>query len=356
MKFAVPPQVNVYLSARPEHALARQLLELSILRHTDVKVNFLTANAPQEVPARQHFEGRAIYLDAASVVLADIWDLWTQPEQQAEDNAIDNAAAWLVHRPAESYVDEDGKAHPRYTASGAVVLFLCERCRRDNGDVLVTAAADTRWNMTSHHAGVTRLLHYEDGCPWLHPEVDSHEVWQHLLTVAMQGCITQETLEDAVKKGYFHPDYLDFRRCTNRAKHHYALQPGQIFGLWTVLGFSASRRGRTYWSCRCACGKSREVCGVELCSGRSQSCGCRPTRPAHNYLDIQAGQKFGDWTVRGFAYNREGRSYWRCLCKCGTIRDVCGCSLRRGSSLSCGCRSITGLPKPVKDYHATAAS
>lgn len=45
------------------------------------------------------------------------------------------------------------------------------------------------------------------------------------------------------------------------------------------------------------------------------------------------GEKFGFWTVVGGT-----RSRARCKCACGTERVVIGCDLRKGKSLSCGCR------------------
>lgn len=48
-----------------------------------------------------------------------------------------------------------------------------------------------------------------------------------------------------------------------------------------------------------------------------------------------AGQKFGKWLVVG--YSVKSRKKWRCVCDCGTERDVSGSSLRNGSSQSCGC-------------------
>lgn len=54
-----------------------------------------------------------------------------------------------------------------------------------------------------------------------------------------------------------------------------------------------------------------------------------------------AGQKFGNWTA--LEYTREnGRTYYRCRCKCGTERLVSHSGLRSGSSKGCGC-NLTGI-------------
>ncbi len=53
------------------------------------------------------------------------------------------------------------------------------------------------------------------------------------------------------------------------------------------------------------------------------------------------GKRFGRWTVVGLGSrpieNPSGYFWWTCKCDCGTVRDVCGATLRAGKSLSCGC-------------------
>ena len=54
---------------------------------------------------------------------------------------------------------------------------------------------------------------------------------------------------------------------------------GTQFGRWTVISQAPSRKqtsGKfmTYWNMLCSCGVAKEVSGVELRRGRSQSCGC----------------------------------------------------------------------------------
>lgn len=52
------------------------------------------------------------------------------------------------------------------------------------------------------------------------------------------------------------------------------------------------------------------------------------------------GQKFNKWTVIERDKTKKGTAYWICQCECGTIKSVCGSSLRNGSSKSCGCERI----------------
>ena len=66
-------------------------------------------------------------------------------------------------------------------------------------------------------------------------------------------------------------------------KKYSSISAGDVFGHWTVVrevragetSQAFSQRG-LYWFCRCLCGSERVVCGGELRSGRSKSCGCYP--------------------------------------------------------------------------------
>lgn len=56
-----------------------------------------------------------------------------------------------------------------------------------------------------------------------------------------------------------------------------------------------------------------------------------------NVIDL-TGRKFNRWTVlECVGRTKSGGALWRCICECGTIRDVDGRTLRDGTSKSCGC-------------------
>ena len=50
-----------------------------------------------------------------------------------------------------------------------------------------------------------------------------------------------------------------------------------------------------------------------------------------------SGKICGHWLIIGFAnLDKSGRAYWRCQCElCGTIKDIRGDNLRRGTSTKC---------------------
>lgn len=52
------------------------------------------------------------------------------------------------------------------------------------------------------------------------------------------------------------------------------------------------------------------------------------------------GQKINKWLVLERDKTKKGTAYWICQCECGTIKSVCGSSLRNGASKSCGCERI----------------
>lgn len=59
-------------------------------------------------------------------------------------------------------------------------------------------------------------------------------------------------------------------------------------------------------------------------------------------IDV-TGKRFGMWTVICRSGKDDGGRYlWACRCDCGTIRDVCGGSLRSGVSTCCGCTRGAG--------------
>jgi hypothetical protein len=52
------------------------------------------------------------------------------------------------------------------------------------------------------------------------------------------------------------------------------------------------------------------------------------------------GLEVGLWFVSHRLPPIGGGARWECICRCGTVRSIRGVALRRGESLSCGCRKI----------------
>jgi 5-methylcytosine-specific restriction endonuclease McrA len=69
------------------------------------------------------------------------------------------------------------------------------------------------------------------------------------------------------------------------------------------------------------------------------------------------GKTFGRLVVIEDSKNRSkrGEILWRCICACGTVCDIVGCSLTRGFSNSCGClrKELGAQRKPICGFPAT---
>lgn len=103
---------------------------------------------------------------------------------------------------------------------------------------------------------------------------------------------------------------------------------------------------KSYWKCKCSCGVIKEVEGHSLKSGSSQSCG-------HTNFQDLTGLHFGEWEVLRYA----GDKKWECRCSCGTERTLSGGNLRNGATLSCGCQQAKLRKETLfKRYGDIAAS
>jgi hypothetical protein len=123
---------------------------------------------------------------------------------------------------------------------------------------------------------------------------------------------------------------------------------GRVFGGLTVIERDTSRteKDRTYWTCRCECGKTISVLAGSLRKGQT-SCGCR------NRIDIR-GQVFGRLLVLDLQpqqrHTKKGGGhtptlFWLCHCKCGREKWISGAALRNGATQSCGCLVLEPRPR-----------
>lgn len=93
---------------------------------------------------------------------------------------------------------------------------------------------------------------------------------------------------------------------------------GEKLGMLTVIGQAPSTvKGQRRWVCRCDCGTEKIVMGSNLKRGTTVSCGCKHKK------DL-AGQRIGKLTVieRSDKYGSRGKrqtQLWKCRCDCGAI-------------------------------------
>lgn len=126
---------------------------------------------------------------------------------------------------------------------------------------------------------------------------------------------------------------------------------GQNFGRLTVL-YRDIESEKNYkdrharWRCKCNCGNETTVVGKDLRAGKTLSCGCfmREHNSQTKIIDL-TNKRFGKLTVLNYAYSKNHRSYWNCLCDCGNNIIVCARELSKGDTSSCGCIHSKGENK-----------
>lgn len=91
---------------------------------------------------------------------------------------------------------------------------------------------------------------------------------------------------------------------------------GQKIGRWTVLALanSVTTGGKAMWLCQCACGTEREVCGQNIRTGKSISCGCHQRERAAEALRRTS-------TRHGRTLIPEYRIWKAMLHRCYTLTD-----------------------------------
>lgn len=111
---------------------------------------------------------------------------------------------------------------------------------------------------------------------------------------------------------------------------------GQVFGRLTVVKYDTQSK----WLCSCVCGNTHTVQSSSLLRGCTKSCGCLKS-DCHNVQHIPhkethpvtVGERFGLLIADTYL----GKSYWECVCECGSRKKVRADHLRRKLINSCGC-------------------
>lgn len=122
------------------------------------------------------------------------------------------------------------------------------------------------------------------------------------------------------------------------------------FQTWKVIAPSEKRiSGNACWVCECQiCGKQKILCGSEIRLGRTGQCRhnikisnneqyFKSETSTSNKIKNEIGNRYGKLIVQSFAYTKNSKAYWNCLCDCGKSAIVSGNHLRTGAVSSCGC-------------------
>ena len=106
------------------------------------------------------------------------------------------------------------------------------------------------------------------------------------------------------------------------------------------------RHGAACWLCKCDCGQTFITTGHELRRGKRKTCG---KKQCSNLVINQTGNKYGKLTVLKYAgLNKIGQALWECKCDCGNTVKILGINLRNGNSRSCGCLKSKGELKIIQ--------
>lgn len=106
-----------------------------------------------------------------------------------------------------------------------------------------------------------------------------------------------------------------------------------------------TKYGCAIWKCRCDCGNVVYVTTGNLNNKGTQSCGClksengkirgkNNTKPKHKNI---AGIKKGMLTPISYAYTKNYKSYWNCICDCGNICVKSKDYIDQNNNPNCGC-------------------
>jgi hypothetical protein len=63
---------------------------------------------------------------------------------------------------------------------------------------------------------------------------------------------------------------------------------GKKFGRLTVINFDRRENGRTFWVCKCKCGKIKSIDKIGLLGGRTKSCNC--LKGGSNHYNYKGGR------------------------------------------------------------------
>ena len=114
---------------------------------------------------------------------------------------------------------------------------------------------------------------------------------------------------------------------------------GRQFGRLTALQFDhRDKNGKAIWKCICSCGKETVVRYDSLISGNTKSCGCQKGKETRKRPADFSGTRFGNLTAleRLPNYKGKGKTYYRCICDCGSETAVEVSKLKSGHTKSCG--------------------
>ena len=115
---------------------------------------------------------------------------------------------------------------------------------------------------------------------------------------------------------------------------------GKTFGNLTALEYTRTLEKRSYWKCKCNCGKVVEIRGKELKSGGVKSCGCLKSQYKIPLRNDIINKKYNFLLVVCREKNGKKGVWYRCKCDCGNEAVIASDKIISGHTKSCGCLHI----------------
>jgi lipopolysaccharide biosynthesis glycosyltransferase len=240
--------IRVFVGTDRSQVLAVPVLEHSIKRHTDAKLEVipmldLPVPVPKDprngqrtgfsfsrfcIPKLAGYQGKAIYMDADMLVFQDIRELWNIP--------FDGAKVVIQKEVKHEEVTLEKVGAPKKRKKQCAVMLLdCGRLDWDINcivgemndgkydyeglmyDLCILAEDEIKfgvpfeWNSLEHYDSQTRLIHYTDVYtqPWTAIGNQWGELWfDEVRLMLRNGTLAWEQLKKEVDLGYFRPSLL----------------------------------------------------------------------------------------------------------------------------------------------------
>ena len=132
------------------------------------------------------------------------------------------------------------------------------------------------------------------------------------------------------------------------------IQKGYICNYLEVVSDKKILKNTSYYrECKCKCGNYRLVSHSALLKKSIQDCGCGLYSLDQNKTNY-IGKKFNMLTIIDCFikfYQGTNKTFAKCRCDCGNIKDFHLCELKSGHYKSCGCKNKFNFERDYKDKY-----
>jgi hypothetical protein len=234
--------IQVVIGTQANQYIPQRVLEFSIREHTAGDVDLRPTHQTQRrvggtkfgfvrfcVPETFGYQGRAIYMDADQLVLADLDGLVESLDSDHAIGLVQNIEGTFGGEPVaprnetsmmvldcEKLKTWDPATMfecvvPNDAAPGPGQIRYKDFIRLAWVDPALIQAIDPRWNHYNTHRDDSKLIHFSHvrEQPWKRPDHPEREFWEGWLVRAMHaGYVTRGDVVSAVARLHLHPRFL----------------------------------------------------------------------------------------------------------------------------------------------------